>query len=354
MTNVKIMTGSVPGLLVLLILISALCMRCGSGPGIPELVSGKPLPAQYSNPDGLALGPDNHIYAVINNVDNPDHPARIIRITPDDGIEEVIDLLPHPETGVARPLGITFGPDGNLYVADNQSFATSTPGASRILRVIMNDGVAEKCEVVAIGFNQANGLATLGNSIYVTETSLNTGYPLKSGVYKLDVPLLSAENPLVLTGQDDPRLIVTIETQNQDQQVGANGLTFDSKGTMYLCNFGDAEIYRIQLDVDGNVLSNELWTKGNGIESCDGLHADEDDDLWLADFLGNAIIRISTIDGKVDIIAKNGQTDGANGELDAPSKCIRRGDRIYVSNIDLTYGANTYDAVQTLPVAQLE
>ena len=40
---------------------------------------------------------------------------------------------------------------------------------------------------------------------------------------------------------------------------------------------------------------------------------------------------------KVVIVAKNGNTDGANGELDAPSESIRRGDKVYVANIDINF-----------------
>ena len=56
---------------------------------------------------------------------------------------------------------------------------------------------------------------------------------------------------------------------------------------------------------------------------------------------------------EVVIVAKNGQTDGANGELDAPSECIRRGDKVYVSNIDLTFGPNTTDDVHTMSIIEL-
>lgn len=42
-----------------------------------------------------------------------------------------------------------------------------------------------------------------------------------------------------------------------------------------------------------------------------------------------------------------------DGSLDAPSECIRRGNRLYVANIDLTYGPNTSDDIHTIPVFEL-
>ena len=52
-------------------------------------------------------------------------------------------------------------------------------------------------------------------------------------------------------------------------------------------------------------------------------------------------------------IAKNGETDGKDGELDRPSEPCVRGNSVYVANIDLTYGPNTSDDVHTISVFEL-
>jgi sugar lactone lactonase YvrE len=329
-----------------------LLFQCGQKMKTPELAFGKPLPEKYNSPDGMTLGPDGCIYLSMNTVGNFDFPAKVLRITESDAMEEVIDLTPHPETGVASPLGIVFGPDGNLYISDNQSFATETPGLSRLFKVTMKESQAIKCEVVAIGFNMSNGITTRGNAIYVAETNLNAGTPHRSGVYRFEIDELSAENPLQVTGMGDPHLITTIETHNEGHPVGANGVAFDSKGNLFLCNFGDAEVFKMTLDTSGKVITKEVFAKGQGMESVDGLQIDDEDNLWIADFLGNAIIKIDPA-GAVKIIAKNEQTDGARGELDAPSECIRRGNKVYVSNIDLTYGPNTKDSVHSMSIINL-
>ena len=41
------------------------------------------------------------------------------------------------------------------------------------------------------------------------------------------------------------------------------------------------------------------------------------------------------------------------GQLDAPSECIRRGKKVYVSNIDLTYGPNEADSHHSISVFEL-
>lgn len=320
----------------------------------PKLAFGKALPEKYNSPDGMTIGKDGKIYLSMTNVNKPEFPAMVVRITADDQIEEVIKLLPHPKTGVAKPLGIVFGPDGNLYISDNQSFASEEPGLSRIFKVTMDGFNAVKCEVVAEGFNMSNGITTRNNAIYVAETNLNAGGEVhKSGVYRFDLADLDAKNPVKVTGIGDPHLISVIETKNKDVTVGANGLAFNSKGELFVCNFGDAEVFKMIVDNSGKVTSTALFASGNGMVSVDGMQIDNEDNIWIADFLGNAIIKI-TPDANVHIVAKNGNTDGANGELDAPSECIRRGNKVYVANIDLTFGPNTTDDYHTMSILELE
>ena len=315
------------------------------------------LPDKYNSPDGMTIGPDYSIYLSMNNAGADfkfTHPAKILRITPDDKLEEVITLPPHPETNVASPLGLDFGSDGNLYVSDNQAFATEEPGRSRLLRVVMKDGKATDCEVVATGFNMANGLACHGESLYVCETSIDgEAHPMPSGVYRFRISELDAAEPVKVTGLDDEHLIVKLKTQSQENKVGANGLCFDSKGNLYVCNFGDREVLKVTFTELGAVDTVTVLAKGRGMKSTDGIHADVYDNLWVADFLGNAVAMINTKGGRVTVIAKNEPGDGADGSLDAPSECIRRGNKVYVSNIDITYGPNTADDVHTISVIDL-
>ncbi|TKG97278.1 hypothetical protein EYV94_02285 [Puteibacter caeruleilacunae] len=332
--------------------IAVLLMGCSGGLKTPTLAFGKPLPDKYNSPDGMTLGKDNCIYLSMNNVNDFTHPAKVLCITEDDQLEEIVQLPAHPETGVASPLGLVFASDGNLYVSDNQSFASEKPGLSRIIKVTMNNGKATGCKVVALGFNMANGITTKGDRIYIAETNLNAGKPHKSGVYSFTLAELNSESPIVVKGLGDSHLITSFVTKNEDHPVGANGVAFNSKGELFVCNFGDAQVLKFIVDDNAKVQSQEIFAQGGGMMSVDGMQIDKEDNLWIADFLGNAVVKISPT-GEVMIVSKNGQTDGANGELDAPSECIRRGDRVYVSNIDLTYGDNKADKVHTMSLIEL-
>jgi len=312
------------------------------------------LPEKYNSPDGMTLGKDGCIYLAMNNVVLQQHPAMILRITPDDKLEEVITLPPHPDTKLASPLGVAFGSDGNLYVADCQAFCTKEPAKSRLLRVNMKDGKAAGCDVVAVGLNMANGVAAKDDCIYVCETTLNKETPMTSGVYRFAIAELDAKNPVKVTGLNDSHLAVKLSTQNKEHPVGANGLDFDAAGNMYVCNFGDREVIKVVFDENGKVKSQQVLAKDQGMLSADGLHCDADGNVWVADFLGNAVARIDAATGKVAIVAKNGESDGADGSLHAPSECIRRGNKLYVSNINLTYGPHKSSKLYTISVIDLK
>lgn len=312
------------------------------------------LPDEFNSPDGMTIGKDGLIYLSINNVGDQSHPAKIGRISADDKVTVFSDLPAHPKTGKVSPLGIVFGSDGNLYVADNQAFVTEDPGMSRLLRINIKDGKAVGTDVVVTGMTMANGVSAHGDFIVVNDTAIDKEYPLKSGTYRFSVDELAngaGGKPIAVKGLKDPHLVLSLETRNKDHQVGANGVGFDSKGNMFVCNFGDAEVWKVKFRKNGKT-KKSLFCKGQGMECVDGLQVDDDDHLWIADFLGNAIVRICP-DGSVKIIAKNEPGDGKDGRMDAPSECIRRGDKIYVSNIDLDYGPNKADGLHSISVFKL-
>lgn len=326
---------------------------CGAEP--PALLSptlGFRLPVEYNSPDGMTLGPDGCIYLSMNNVVKPEYPAKILRIDAQDRMTEVITLPPWVETKGASPLGLAFAADGNLYVADNQAFLTKEPGRSRLLRVVMRNGLALACETVATGLNMANGVACWGDSVYVCETTLGSTAPMPSGVYRFRISELNALRPVAVKGLTDEHMVVKVMTQNANHLVGANGLDFDRQGNMYVCNFGDAEVIKVSFDSTGRVAAQSVLAKGGGMESCDGLHVDDGGNVWVADFLGNAVARISPA-GQVAIVVKNGESDGADGSLHSPSEAFVRGNTLYVSNINLAYGPHKSSSIYSISTVQL-
>jgi sugar lactone lactonase YvrE len=357
--------AGVAGLCALLFVVACSVIErkpAGGKPSAPTITSGWgsiKLDDKCSSPDGMCIGKDGNIYLSMNNKNTEfKDPCKIMRITPDDKLEDFSELPPHPDTKICSPLGLGFGSDGNLYVSDNQLFVKDAKmGTSRVIRIVIENGKAARTEVVATGLNMANGLACKDDCVYVNDTTLGSEKPMPSGVYCFKISELKADAPVKVTGLNDPHLIFKVLTQNPDPlyQVGANGLDFDSKGNMYVCNFGDAEVIKVTLDKDHKVTSSKSLAKGQGMLSCDGLHAYDEGFVLVADFMGNAIFMINTDSGAVTKIQKNEpckKPDCDRGCLHAPSECIwrKKKGKIYVSNIDITYGPNVRHDVHTLSV----
>jgi len=313
------------------------------------------LPEKYNTPDGMVLAPDNNIYLNCLNYNNNVYPAKLLKIDPDDQISEVFTYPPHPETDKAAPLGIDIGPDGNFYVADNQGFY-STDYKSRLLRVNMKDGRAVGSEVLVTGFIMSNAVVCHGDSVYVTETSLDVdATPMPSGVYRFKFSEFKGKPIKLLPKRRDEHLVTSFLTYT-DRGVGANGMAIASDGTLYVCNFGEASLVKITLDDNGRVTSQKVIAKGQGMDSTDGIKiCPKTGEIYVADFDGNAVRKICPKTGKVTTIAKNqNNSGGIGGLLDRPSEVCIRGSRLYISNIDLPGDGNIYDKPHTISVIELD
>jgi sugar lactone lactonase YvrE len=343
------------------IILAALALA-GCGGALLEPAGMVELPDPYNTPDGMALAPDGSIVLSVPNYNDRQHAPKTLKIDKDDKVSELVTSYPtNPDTKLpCAPLGVDVGSDGNLYIADCQSI-NAPPNLprednSRLLRVVVKDGKAEKVEVLVTGFLMSNAVACFGDSVYVTESKLDPKKvnPMPSGVYRFKYAELSGEKPIALQpGGKDPHLVVRLETKNPDW-VGANGMGFASDGTMYVCNFGDAQIIKITFDKDGKVASQTVLAERHGMKSADGMKVHpKTGDIYVADFLGNAIHKVDAKTGKVTTIARNRIGTGAGGALDAPSEVCIRGNRLYVSNIDLPLAGNTYDKPHSISIYTL-
>jgi sugar lactone lactonase YvrE len=300
------------------------------------------LPDYCNTPDGMCLLADNSVIVSIPNFNDASAAPCLVRITPDNKAELFYQFpTPYPglEKGVDRiaPMGICRAPSGDLYLADNQ-FAPDKQNKSRLWKLVVKDNKVDKMVLVASGFNIANGTAVNGDYVYITESTLQQVYnpTMKSAVmrFKLDEENVALKTPLA----DDPHIIATFDSQKKEWPFGADGITFDSKGNLFVGLFSDAVMYKITFDGEGKVKSKDVFAQGPNMMSCDGMCCDKGTDLiYMADCAGNAVQMISP-DGRITTLARNGDVPDAaakkTGMLDEPSEALLRGNEIVIANMD--------------------
>jgi sugar lactone lactonase YvrE len=115
---------------------------------------------------------------------------------------------------------------------------------------------------------------------------------------------------------------------------GANGLAFDSKGTLFVANTAMDWIVEIPV-ANGAPGTPAIFT--NSINGADGLIIDANDNLWVA---ANQADEIVVVDPAGTAIAKRGDFDGISPEgtprgLLFPASPVFYGEFVYVTNLAL-------------------
>lgn len=315
------------------------------------------LPEYAVTPDGMAVASNGDLILACPNYADTSRQGCLLRFCPDRSVGKWADVPTRKDTGLSCPMGIAFGPDGDIYICDNQGWsgAPELQFKGRILRLRIQEDKVVKCTVVADHMEHPNGMRIRGGFIYVTQSMLSrvkdpSGL-LVSCVYKF---ALDDENIDVKNTLEDRNIITTFITLNKDCQYGADGIEFDPEGNLYVGNFGDGAVHKITFREDGSVKANEVWAKDPGqLQSTDGMIMDEKRNLYIADFSANAIAKVSK-DGKVERIAQSPDSDGFNGELDQPGEPVIWRGRLVVSCFDLVTGPDKVNTAHEIPATLSE
>ena len=347
-------------LIVLALLTGSLLTACEDHRNFPEQNQNvQPrlaydLPEQYNTPDGLAITPDNNMLLSVNNAGNTSYPAVILRLT-DQGYTVFATPPASPATGKASPFDLAYGPDGNVYYADNQ-FSYDENYKSRLMRIRIVNGQAGQIETVVEGFRLSNGMVWKGNTLYVTDSQWDLpGVSNGSAVFRFTVDELNTGIPIQLQPMTvDPHILATFTTQvgPDGDDLGVDGIDYDSQGNIITGQFGDGVMYKLTLNADGRLATKTQFAK---VPCSDGLVINRStDNVYVCDAKNNAI-RIVSPAGVVRTLSQNGDTDGSNGLLDEPAEPLLRNNKLYISNFDVPMKGtiNTkYDAPHTLSVLE--
>lgn len=293
------------------------------------------LPAQYNTPDGLAIGPDSSIYLSVPNLANNTYPGVIVKFAAD-SVQLFTTLPPQPDTKHAAPMDLAFGPDGNLYYAENQ-YENSKDYKSRLMRITMQNGKPGKIEPVVVNFGLANAVVWKGNTIYVTDSQWDMPDNDKgSAVFHFKLDELNKGTVALKPKTMDPHVLATFTTTVNETGVdnGADGLDYDSKGNFYTGSFGDGTLYKLTLKPDGTLASKETVKVSSPISCVDGLIVDRrTDKLYVCNSRTNAI-QVVDPNGTVSTLVQNPDTDGKDGRVDQPAEVLLKGNRLYITDFD--------------------
>lgn len=349
------------------------------------------MPADMHTPDGMTVSDKTGtlFMSVPNFARRKDdkgpktHPACLVTVSMDGKVTKLFafeeafkDLV--PATGQIGPMGIDFGPDGHLYVCDNQYFFDPA-NKSRILRVLMDgDKPTGKAEVVVEGIKLANAIMWLGDNLYLTDTFLDLEGQFGSGclwkfgkdeVLKAGSGAGDAKQPPIKLNplkkvEDDPHCvsIQMVKKIPGGGNGGMDGMTADKDGVIYVGNFGNGEMYRFVFDKDGKAAVDVIHPAGEYFHCCDGIYFDKGTNkVYVTDSASNAVHAFAPPKAGekafFETIWENGNTDGADGSLDQPCEPVVIGKKLIVVNFDWPFPEllnTTSDDPSTLSVIELE
>jgi sugar lactone lactonase YvrE len=363
LTNSKQMKHTIKNTIGILILI------CSSGLFSQEIKSSqtskiiKPtlfadLGETCQTPDGMALDKKGNLYlSVLNPTSFEKNGSKILTFDKNNKPVTWFDQLPlHPITNRVHPMGMEFGPDGNLYIMDNQFFARKE-NFSRLIRILVKKGKPIKAEVLVEGFNFGEAVRWSNKRIYITDALFENRR--ESGIYSFSLEDLNKKN-IVLNALNKKDYLISTFTLKSDvtkNSIGIDGIAFDKKGDLYAGNFGDGVITKFEFNKEGKVKSKKVVFDSDTLKCCDGFFYDEKrNSIFIANYDNNSVHQLDLNTNTISLIWENDNNDGADGQLDNPCETIIYKGKLLVVNYDTFKGSkNTeIDSFHTISEFQLE
>ena len=299
------------------------------------------LPDYCPTPDAFDIAPDGSLTLSCPNYADQTKPGVLMRISEEGEVTKLVEVPVLEANGKANPMGIAYDDEGVLYVSDNHT------NKGRLLRMTFHKNELKTTEVVAEGFNSINGIRYHNGFVYITQTQLPKLKKDKvvSGVYRFKT---TDRNIKVNNDKSDKNLIYTSVTQNKERQVGLDGLVFNKEGEMFVGNLGDAIIYKLTINAEGELINDEVYAKLPVNSAPDGINIDDNGNLYVAGFSQNQIFRIDT-NKNVELLAHYPDNDGAKGGLDQPADLIVYNGKLIISNFDLMVAKGMVNSKHSKP-----
>ncbi|WP_264530515.1 SMP-30/gluconolactonase/LRE family protein [Flavobacterium sp. N502540] len=311
-----------------------------------------------ATPDGMAIDKKGNLFLSITNPTTFEvHGSKILTFDKNDQPVTWFDKLPlHPITNRVHPMGMEFGPDGNLYVVDNQFFAEKE-NFSRLIRIVVENGKPKHAEVVLEGLNFGEAIRWYNGRAYITDALFADRR--MSGIYSFSLKELNKKK-IILTPENKKDYLLssfTLKPEVTKRTIGIDGIAFDKKGNLYAGNFGDGVITKFTLTKDGKVKSKEVVFDSDKLKCCDGFFYDETrNSIFIANYDNNSVHQLDLNTNTISLIWENDNSDGADGQLDNPCETIIYKGNLLVVNYDTFPGVKNTgpDAYHTISMFKLK
>jgi len=327
------------------------------------------LPEFCPTPDGMDIDKDGNLVVACPNYGSYPkgatkgaQPGCVIKISPEGKVTKWFDSPVLEATGRACPMGLAIGPDGALYISDNQNWPDGNGekgerNQGRILRLKVEGDKIVETVTVAGGISHPNGIRYRKGKLYVT-VSMLPKVKREDGLVTSAVYVFPADGKdiTVTNTLEDKQIIASFPTLNKHCQYGLDGIVFDSKGNLFVGNFGDGALHKITFDADGKVAGSIIFAKTDHdytldpkvdgflakatkakMRTTDGIGIDKNDNIYVADFSNNAVAKVEPC-GTITVLAQNGDTDGKGGLLDQPGEPIVWNGKLVVTCFDMVTG----------------
>ena len=318
------------------------------------------LPDDMYGPDALCYdAASKSLYLSVPNFlfgesDLPKTASFLAKISADGTVEKAFEFPIRDGEVKIGCMGIEFGPDGHLYVCDNQYFF-DPDYKSRVWRLPFADGKPTgDLQLVVDGLKVANAILWDERGAMVTDTILDEPGKYGSGgvwLFPTDAMLQAgtdAEHPPIKverTGDSRLILIENCDDIGRGNNCGADGICRDSAGIFYFGNYGDGGFYRFRIGDDGMQEVEKIHRGGELFRCVDGICYDPGTDkIYITDSADNSVWSLKAVAWGDPVtfekVWENGDTDGADGSLDLPCECRVVEGKLVITNQDCPVGTS--------------
>jgi len=300
-----------------------------------------------STPDGMAIDAAEHLFLAVTNLSSfEEHGSKILTFDANEKPITWFDQLPlHPVTKKVHPMGIEFGQDGNLYIADNQNFAGEL-NQSRILRIVVQNGKPIKAEVLVEGLGFSNGIRLYKNYLYITDFMFEDRK--ESGIYSFNLEDFNDDKIVMDDKTRQKHLIGTFP-------VGIDGIALDETGNLYAGHFYSGTITKFEFTNERTVKSRTVVLESDSFNCADGMYYDKTrNSIFLANLNNNSVHQLDLNTNSLNLIWVNENNDGSTGLLDNPCETIIYKGKLIVVNFDTFKGPKNLEVDKYNTISQFK